>query len=155
MKNVVYKDLIYVVIIGFLVATLTGIAVGTIDFLLYDLAGFTMNIFFFIGTYFIASYIRRQYVDSVKLYKIISVIVTIYGYFFSIVVFQTFILGLNAFEFIFKIVFSFRYMINFFNPTNVIDGGFGTVIEYLFIFIFGYIAYTKTKWLKVFSFNEY
>ena len=145
MKNVVYKDLIYVVIIGFLVATLTGIAVGTIDFLLYDLAGFTMNIFFFIGTYFIASYIRRQYVDSVKLYQIIAVIVTIYGYFFSIVVFQTFILGLNAFEFIFKIVFSFRYMINFFNPTNVIDGGFGTVIEYLFIFIFGYIAYTKTK----------
>ena len=145
MKNIVYKDLIYVILIGFLVATLTGLAVGAIDFLLYDTAGFTMNIFYFIGAYFIASYIRRQYVESIQLYQIIAVIVTVFGYFFSIVVFQAFIFGIDSFEFIFKIVFSFDYMISYFNPKNIITGGFGSVIEYLFIFLFGYIAYTKTK----------
>lgn len=145
MKNVIYKDLFYVVLIGFIVAILTGIAVGTIDYLLYTLAGFTMNIFFFIGAYFIASYIRRQYEESVVLYQIIAVIVTLFGYFFSIVVFQVLIIDIKAFEILFKYIFSIDYMINFFNPKNIITGGFGAVIEYLFIFIFGYIAYTKTK----------
>jgi len=145
MKNIVYKDLIYVILIGFIVSLLTGIAVGTIDYLLYSTAGFTMNIFFFIGAYFIASYIRRQYVESIVLYQIIAVVVTMFGYFFSLVVFQVFIFGIDAFEILFKYVFSIDYMVNFFNPNNIITGGFGAVIEYLFIFIFGYIAYSKTK----------
>ena len=145
MKNIIYKDLIYVVLIGILVATLTGLAVGTANFLLYNQANFTMSIFYFMGTYFIASYIRRQYIESNKIYQIIAVIVTLYGYFFSIVVFQVFMLGIESFVFVFKIVFSFNYIINYFNPSNIISGEFGGVIEYLFIFIFGYIAYSKTK----------
>ena len=114
MKNVIYKDLFYVVLIGLIVATITGIAVGTVNFLLYNQAKFTMSIFYFMGTYFIASYIRRQYIESTKTYQIIAVIVTLYGYFFSIVVFQALLLGIENFEFIFKIVFSFEYMINYF-----------------------------------------
>lgn len=145
MKNVVYKDLFFVVVIGFLVAVLTGIAVGTIDYLLFSLAGFTMNIFFFIGAYFIASYIRRQYDESVRLYQIIAVIVTIFGFFFSKVVFQVFVFGIDSFGFFFKYIFSINFMISYFNPRNIIDSGFGAVISYLFIFIFAYIAYTKTK----------
>ncbi len=144
-KNIIYKDLIYVILIGFLVATLTGVAVGSIDYFIYNKAGFTMNIFFFMGAYFIASYIRRQYVDSIRLYQIIAVVVTLYGYFFSIVVFQVFIFGIDTFGILFKIIFSFKYLFEYFNPSNIINGGFGAVIEYLFIFIFGYIAYTKTK----------
>lgn len=145
MKNVIRKDLVYVVLIGIVVSTLTGIAVGTVDFLLYESIGITMNIFFFIGAYFIASYIRRQYVESALLYQVIAVIVTLFGYFFSTIIFLTFINGIDAFGFIFKAIFSMSYMIDFFNPLNIITGGFGSVIEYLFIFIFGYIAYTKTK----------
>ena len=145
MKNVIYKDLFYVVLIGLIVATITGIAVGTVNFLLYNQAKFTMSIFYFMGTYFIASYIRRQYIESTITYQITAVIVTLYGYFFSIVVFQALLLGIENFEFIFKIVFSFEYMINYFNPSNLVTGEFGGVIEYLFIFIFGYTAYSKTK----------
>lgn len=145
MKNVIVKDLIYVVLIGIVVSILTGIAVGTIDFLLYESVGITLNIFFFIGAYFIASYIRRQYVESEVLYQVIAVIVTLFGYFFSTVIFFTFINGIDAFWFIFKIIFSLEYMIDFFNPINIINGGFNSIIEYFFIFMFGYIAYTKTK----------
>ena len=145
MKNVIYKDLFYVVLIGFIVAALTGFAVGIIDYLLYSTAGFTMNIFYFIGAYFIASYIRRQYVESIVLYQIIAVVCTLFGYFFSVVIFQMMILDISLFSRLFKLVFSLDYMIEYFNPKNIINGGFGSVIEYLFIFIFGYIAYTKTK----------
>ena len=145
MKNVVVKDLVYVVLIGIIVATLTGVAVGTVDFLLYSTAGFTVNIFFFMGAYFIASYIRRQYEESIRLYQVIAVIVTLYGYFFSILIFQVFIFGLDTFGILFKYIFSIDYMVGYFNPSNLISNSFGSIIEYLFIFIFGYIAYTKTK----------
>ena len=145
MKNMEYKDLIFVIVIGALVATLTGIAVGTVDYLLYKLAGFTMNIFFLFGAYFIASYIRRQYYESVRLYQIIAVIVTMFGYFFSKVVFQVFIFGIGTFELFFKYIFSFEFMFDYFDPRNLITGGFGAIISYFFIFIFGYVAYTKTK----------
>jgi len=145
MKNIVYKDLFYVVIIGTLVATLTGLAVGTMDYLLFKLAGFTMNIFFLFGAYFIASYIRRQYFESVRLYQIIAVVVTMYGFFFSKVIFQVFIFGIETFELFFKYVFSIEFMVYYFDPRNLVTGGFTAIISYLFIFIFGYIAYTKTK----------
>ncbi len=145
MKNVNIKDLVYVVLIGLVVATITGIAVGTVDYLLYNSIGITMKIFYFIGTYFIASYIRRQYVESTKLYQIVAVIVTLHGYFFSIVVFLVFINGLDTFEYLFTVIYSVEYMVEYFHPLNLIEGGFGAFLEYLFIFIFGYIAYSKTK----------
>lgn len=145
MRNIVYKDLIFVLIIGALVATLTGIAVGTLDYLLFELAGFTMNIFFLFGAYFIASYIRRQYFESIRLYQIIAVILTMYGFFLSKVVFQVFIYGIETFSLFFKYVFSFEFMTGYFDPRNLFTGGFSAIISYFFIFIFGYIAYTKTK----------
>jgi hypothetical protein len=145
MKNIVYKDLFYVIVIGTLVAILTGIAVGLVDYLLFKLAGFTMNIFFLFGAYFIASYIRRQYFESIKLYQIVAVIVTMFGFFFSKVVFLVLTYDIRAFSFFFKYIFSIQFMINYFDPRNLISGGFSVIISYLFIFIFGYIAYTKTK----------
>jgi hypothetical protein len=145
MNKINYKDLIYVVLIGIMVATITGIAVGTVDYLLYESLGITLKIFYFMGAYFIASYIRRQYFESIVLYQVIAVIVTIYGYFFSYVVFLVFINGIDAAEYIFRLIFSLEYMLEYFNPINIIDDGFGAVLEYLFVFIFGYIAYTKTK----------
>lgn len=145
MKNVNTKDLVFVILIGMVVSTITGIAVGTVDYLLYNSIGITMKIFYFMGTYFIASYIRRQYVESTKLYQIIAVIVTLQGYFFSIVVFLVFINGLDTFEYLFKTIFSIDYMVDYFNPNNLIAGGFGAFMEYLFVFLFGYIAYSKTK----------
>ena len=145
MKDLNYKDLSYVVLIGIVVATLTGIGVGTVDYLLYNSIGITMKLFYFIGAYFIASYIRRQYVESIKLYQIIAVIVTIFGYFFSQVVFIIYITGIDMIEYAFKYVFSFEYMSSYFSLANLTEGGFGALLEYLFLFIFGYIAYTKTK----------
>jgi hypothetical protein len=145
MKNIVYKDLFYVLIIGALVATLTGIAVGTIDYLLFKLTGFTINIFFLFGAYFIASYIRRQYFESIRLYQIIAVIITMFGYFFSKVVFLVLTYDIRAFSFFFNYVFSFGFMTSYFDPRNLITGGFGAIISYFILFIFGYIAYTKTK----------
>ena len=145
MKDVVYKDLFYVIVIGALVAILTGIAVGTVDYLIYELAGFTMNIFFLFGAYFIASYIKRQYVESIRLYQVIAVVLTMFGFFFSKVVFQVFIFGIGTFGLFFKYIFSIGFMTSYFDPRNLISGGFGAIISYFFIFIFGYIAYTKTK----------
>lgn len=145
MENVNRKDLMYVILIGIIVSTLTGMAVGTIDYLLYSSLGITLKLFYFVGTYFIASYIRRQYVESARLYQIIAVIVTMHGYFFSLVIFFVYINGIDTFEYLFKFVYSVDYMVSYFNPLNVFTGGMGYMLEYFFVFLFGYLAYTKTK----------
>ncbi|MBU1019675.1 MAG: hypothetical protein KJ847_00555 [Firmicutes bacterium] len=145
MKNIKMNDLLFVILVGLITATLTGIAVGTVNYLLYTSIGITMNIFYFFGAYFIASYIRRQYEISTRLYQVIAVIMTIHGYFFSYVVFNVFRIGIGSAGSILKLFYSFEYVINFFNPIHIFQSGFGRIIEYLFIFIFCYIAYTKTK----------
>jgi hypothetical protein len=145
MKNIKMNDLIFVIILGFIAATLTGIAVGTINYLLYSSIGITMNIFYFFGAYFIASYIRRQYETSTVLYQVLAVLFTLHGYFFSYVVFNVFRVGIGSAGLIIKLFYSFQYLLNFFNPLSIFQSGFAGIIEYLFIFIFCYIAYTKTK----------
>lgn len=145
MKNIKLNDLLFVVVLGFIAATLTGIAVGTINYVMFTLIGISLNIFYFFGAYFIASSIRRQYERSTLAYQIIAVILTIHGYFFSYVVFNVFRVGIENTGFVIKLFYSFRYMIAFFNPVSIFTSGFSGIIEYLFIFIFCYIAFTKTK----------
>lgn len=145
MKNIKTNDLLFVILIGLVAATFTGLAVGTANYLLYSTVGITMNIFFLFGAYFIASYIRRQYENSTILYQIIAVVMTLHGYFFSYVIFNVLRIGIGASGMIFDYFYSLKYILLFFSPVRAFQSGFSGIIEYLFIFLFAYVAYMKTK----------
>jgi len=145
MKDVKLNDLIFVIIVGFIASIVVGVAVGTIEYLLYEALGFTLRIFFFIGVFFLAGYIRMQYTKSTVLYQVLAVIFTIHGYFLSMLISNVFGSGFDQIQYLFKMVYSIEWVFYYFDPSVIFSGNAYDTIEYLFLFISCAIAYVKTK----------
>ncbi len=145
MKNIKLNDLFYVILVGFLASIVVGIGIGIIEYVLYITIGLTLRIFFFIGVYFLAGYIRRQYVESAMIYQILAVIFTINGYFLSIIISNVLDAGIDQLGYFLNFIYSLDFLLYYFDPRVIFSSGAYDLIEYLFLFISCTIAYIKTK----------
>jgi len=123
---------------------MAGAFAGTMNYMLMKSVSIGLFLFYFVGVYFMATYIRRQYEEPAKLYKIIAVYFALVGYGFSQVF--PFILEFQMIE---SVPMSLVHSIFLLYPISLIalffvSLGFEIIFEMLVLFIIGYIAYRNS-----------
>ena len=108
-SHIYQKDLIAVLVNGFVTAILVGVLAGAIDYL-FSLINFSMSLGLILLSYTVAYRIRKGYFSFHILYPILAIFFMILGLFIEMLTFYCFVTGFNN---ILNILSSWTFYRNF------------------------------------------